>query len=435
MYELLERTFKLRENNTDLRTEVVAGFTTFMTMAYIIFVNPSILSAAGMDFGAVLVATILVSAIGTLLMAFLANYPIAIAPGMGLNAFFAFTIVKQMGFSWQAALAAVFVSGCIFVLLTLTKARESIVNSIPVSLKMAISAGIGLFIALIGLHNAGVVVPNPNTLVQIGDLHQPSVLLAILGLIITLALVSLRIKGALLLGIIITTVIGIPMGVTKVEGLKLVSLPPSLAPTFGAFTLGFHELLGAGIITVLFTLTFVDLFDTMGTLIGVSSKAGFLDEKGHLPRGGRALLADALATCTAGILGSSTATSYIESASGITEGGRTGLTGVVVALLFLAALFFSPLIGMVPAAATAPVLIIVGIFMMEPIMKIDFSNFLEAAPAFFAFVMMPFTFNIAEGIIWGILAYVFLHVVTGNARKITPILWVLTVILLMRHFV
>ncbi|SMC00078.1 putative MFS transporter, AGZA family, xanthine/uracil permease [Thermanaeromonas toyohensis ToBE] len=431
----LERTFKLKENNTTIRTEVLAGFTTFMTMAYIIFVNPAILSTTGMNFGAVLVATILASAVGTLIMAFLANYPIAIAPGMGLNAFFAFTIVKQMGYPWEAALAAVFMSGVIFIILTLTKAREAIVNSIPLSLKLAISAGIGLFIALIGLQSAGIVVSNPDTLVKLGNLHQPSVLLAIVGLIITSALVALRIKGALLLGILITTLLGIPLGITKVEGLKILSLPPSLSPTLGAFTRGLGNLLAAGIIPVIFTLTFVDLFDTLGTLIGVSSKAGLLDEKGHLPRAGQALMSDAIATTVGAILGTSTCVAYIESASGVAEGGRTGLTSLVVALLFLASLFFSPLVGMVPAVATAPVLIIVGIFMMEPIMKIDFTNFLEAAPAFLTMAIMPFTYDIAQGIVWGVLAYVFLHLITGQAKKVSLTMWILAVLFLIRFFV
>ncbi|MGI9952087.1 NCS2 family permease [Moorellaceae bacterium AZ2] len=431
----LERVFRLKENNTTVRTEVLAGFTTFMTMAYIIFVNPTILSTTGMDFNAVLVATILASAVGTLLMAFLANYPIAVAPGMGLNAFFAYTIVKQMGYSWEAALAAVFMSGIIFIILTLTKAREAIVNSIPLSLKLAISAGIGVFIALIGLQSAGIVVSNPDTLVKLGNLRDPSVLLAIAGLIITAALVGLRVKGALLLGIIITTLLGIPLGITKLEGLKIISLPPSLAPTFGAFRLGLGDLVAAGIIPVIFTLTFVDLFDTLGTLIGVSSKAGFLDEKGHLPRAGQALMSDAVATTCGAILGTSTCVAYIESASGVAEGGRTGLTALVVALLFLASLFFSPLVGIVPAVATAPVLVIVGIFMMEPIMKIDFSNFLEAAPAFLTIVIMPFTYDIAEGIVWGVLAYVFLNLITGNTKKISLTMWILAVLFVIRFFI
>ncbi|WP_338828053.1 NCS2 family permease [Neomoorella thermoacetica] len=430
----LEKTFKLRANGTDARTEVLAGVTTFMTMAYIIFVNPTILSSTGMDFGAVMVATILSAAIATLIMSFSANYPIAIAPGMGLNAFFAFTIVKQMHYPWEVALAAVFMSGVIFIILTLTKAREAIVNSIPLSLKLAISAGIGLFIALIGLQNAGLVVPNPDTLVQLGDLSKPPVLLAAMGLVITALLVALRVRGALLLSIIIITIIGIPMGVTKIDSFKLLSLPPSLAPTFGAFTRGLPGLWATGLIPIIFTFTFVDLFDTIGTLIGVSSKANLLDENGNLPRAGKALISDAVGTTLGAILGTSTLTAYIESAAGVAEGGRTGLTSLVVAILFLACLFISPLMGIVPAVATAPILIIVGIFMMEPIMKIDFSNFLEAAPAFLTIAMMPFTYNIAEGIVWGVLAYVFLHLVTGNTKKISITMWILAVLFIIRFF-
>lgn len=430
----LERSFKLRANGTNARTEVLAGITTFMTMAYIIFVNPTILSSTGMDFGAVMVATILSAAIATLIMSFSANYPIAIAPGMGLNAFFAFTIVKQMHYPWEVALAAVFMSGVIFIILTLTRAREAIVNSIPLSLKLAISAGIGLFIALIGLQNAGLVVPNPDTLVQLGDLSKPPVLLAAIGLVITALLVALRVRGALLLGIIIITLIGIPMGVTKVAGFKILSLPPSLAPTFGAFTRGLGGLWATGLIPIIFTFTFVDLFDTIGTLIGVSSKANLLDENGNLPRAGRALISDAVGTTLGSILGTSTLTAYIESAAGVAEGGRTGLTSLVVAILFLACLFISPLVGIVPAVATAPILIIVGIFMMEPVMKIDFSNFLEAAPAFLTIIMMPFTYNIAEGIVWGVLAYVFLHLVTGNTKKISITMWILAVLFIIRFF-
>jgi AGZA family xanthine/uracil permease-like MFS transporter len=374
----LEKTFKLKENGTNIRTEIIAGFTTFMTLAYIIFVNPSILSTTGMDFGAVLVATILASMIGCFTMGLVANYPIAVAPGMGLNAFFAFTIVKQMGYTWQMALAAVFISGIIFIILTLTKARQAIVDSIPLSLKLAISAGIGLFIALIGLQNAKIVLSDPATLMKLGNFSDPGVLLAVGGLVFTFILVSLRVKGALLWGILGVTIVGIPLGITQAST-QIVSMPPSLAPTFGAFTQGFTGLLAAGIIPVIFTLTFVDLFDTLGTLIGVSSKAGLLDKEGKLPRAGEALIADAVATTAAAVLGTSTTVAYIESAAGVSEGGKTGLTAVVVGILFAIALFFSPLIGMVPSVATAPILIIVGIFMMEPIMKIDFSNFLEAS--------------------------------------------------------
>ncbi|MEW5932208.1 MAG: NCS2 family permease [Bacillota bacterium] len=432
----LERKFALSANRTTTRTEVLAGLTTFMTMAYIIFVNPSILKDAGMDFGAVMVATCLSSAAACLIMGLYANYPIALAPGMGINAFFAYTVVKAMGYSWQAALAAVFVDGVLtLLLLTMTGAREAIINSVPMSLKLSISAGIGLFLALIGLQNAGIVVPNPVTLVQLGDFSKPEVLLAAIGLVITGGLVVLRVRGALLLGIIATTLIGIPMGVTKTAGFRLVSLPPSLAPTFGAFVYGLKDVLTVGMITIVFTFIFVDLFDTVGTIIGVTSKAGMLDEKGRLPRANRALYSDTLGTVIGSILGTSCVTSYIESASGMAEGGRTGLTALVVAILFILATFFAPLVGIVPAAATAPVLVIVGVFMIEPIMKIDFGDYLEAIPAFLALAMMPFTYSIAEGIIWGVLSYVILHAIARRFEKISVTMWILAAVCLLRFFV
>lgn len=432
----LERKFALSANRTTTRTEVLAGLTTFMTMAYIIFVNPSILKDAGMDFGAVMVATCLSSAAACLIMGLYANYPIALAPGMGINAFFAYTVVKAMGYSWQAALAAVFVDGVLtLLLLTMTGAREAIINFVPMSLKLSISAGIGLFLALIGLQNAGIVVPNPVTLVQLGDFSKPEVLLAAIGLVITGGLVVLRVRGALLLGIIATTLIGIPMGVTKTAGFRLVSLPPSLAPTFGAFVYGLKDVLTVGMITIVFTFIFVDLFDTVGTIIGVTSKAGMLDEKGRLPRANRALYSDTLGTVIGSILGTSCVTSYIESASGMAEGGRTGLTAVVVAILFILATFFAPLVGIVPAAATAPVLVIVGVFMIEPIMKVDFADYLEAIPAFLAMAMMPFTYSIAEGIIWGVLSYVILHAIARRFEKISLTMWILAAVCLLRFFV
>ncbi len=431
----LDRFFKLSENGTDVRTEILAGLTTFMTMAYIIFVNPSILSVTGMDFGAVLVATCLAAAFGTFVMGLYANYPFALAPGMGLNAFFAYTVVKGMGYSWEVALAAVFVDGLIFIILTATKIRRMIVDAIPLNLKMAVSAGIGLFIALIGFHNAGIIVSNENTLVALGDFGKPEVLLATIGLIITAVLVVRRVRGALLIGIILATVIGIPMGVTDVSNFGVVSAPPSLAPTFGAFAKGLKGLWTVGLIPVIFSFTFVDLFDTIGTLIGVSSKAGMLDEKGRLPRASQALTADAVATLAGAVIGTSTVTTYVESASGVAEGGRTGLTAVTAAVLFLVAIFFSPLIGIVPGAATAPVLIIVGIFMMEPVMKIDFTNYLEAIPAFFAIVMMPFAFSIADGIIFGTLAYSLLYLLTGRAKEISGTMWVLTILFIIWFFV
>ena len=427
--------FKIEENNTDVKTEVLAGITTFMTMAYIIFVNPTILSDSGMPWGAVFTATCLSAAFATFLMGFLANYPFALAPGMGLNAYFSYTVVQQMGLSWQAALAAVFISGIIFIVLTLSKVREAIVNAIPMSLKLAVSAGIGLFIALIGFSNAGIIEANPNTMVALGDFSEPGTVLAALGLIITGFLVVRRVKGSLLWGIAITTVLGIPLGVTNLENFGIFSAPPSLAATFGAFTIGFKEVFDYGIIPIIFAFTFVDLFDTIGTLVGVSSKAGMLDQDGKLPRAEKALLADSLGTVFGSIVGTSTVTTFVESASGVAEGGRTGLTAIVAGTLFLVALFFSPLIGVVPAEATAPVLIIVGVFMIEPVMKINFSDYLEAIPAFLAIVMMPFAYSIAEGIVFGVLAYTLLHFLTGRFNKISATMWILSILFLIRFFV
>ncbi|KKM10407.1 guanine permease [Clostridiales bacterium PH28_bin88] len=430
----MENFFRLSENKTNVRTEVMAGITTFMTMAYIIFVNPEILGAAGMPVGAVFVATAVSAAFGTLLMGLLANYPFALAPGMGLNAFFAFTVAAKLG-SWQAALAAVFISGIIFLILTLTKAREAIVNSIPMTLKLAVSAGIGLFIALIGFKNAGIVVAYEPTLVALGDFGDPKVLLAALGLLITGALVVWRVKGSLLWGILVTTIVGIPLGVTNIENFRLVSMPPSVSDTFGAFAPSLKDILTYGIIPIVFAFTFVDLFDTIGTLTGVATKAGMLDEQGRLPRANRALLADSLATVFGAVMGTSTVTTYIESASGVAEGGRTGLTSIVVAVLFIIALFFSPLVGVIPAQATAPILIIVGIFMMEPIMRIDFTDYLEGIPAFLAIVMMPFAFSIAEGIVFGVLAYTLLRLLAGKAKEISITMWILTFLFIIRFFV
>lgn len=451
---MLERVFQLSKNKTDVRTEVLAGLTTFMTMAYIIFVNPDLLSIAGMNFGAVLAATCISAAIGSITMGLMANYPFALAPGMGLNAFFVFGVVFRYNVGWETALAAVFVSGLIFILLTVTKAREAIINSIPMSLKLAVGTGIGLFIALIGFKNAGMVVGNDATLVSMGDFTDPIVLLAAFGLIFTSVLVVRRVRGSLLIGILGTTLVG--MLVAEIMGPQffgyhagteipviagfpglggLVARPPSLSPTFGKFALGFRELATIGFIPVIFSFAFVDVFDTLGTLIGVASKARMLDDEGRLPRANKALMADAVATVAGAALGTSTVTTYVESASGVTEGGRTGLTAVVTGVLFLAALFIAPLAGLVPAAATAPILIIVGIFMMEPVMRINFADYMEAIPAFLAIVMMPFTFSIAEGIVWGVLSYVVLKVFTGKHRDVSPTMYILAVFLVIRFIV
>lgn len=451
---MLERLFHLSEHKTDVRTEVLAGITTFMTMAYIIFVNPDLLSIAGMDFGAVLAATCISAAIGSITMGLMANYPFALAPGMGLNAFFVFGVVFRYGVGWETALAAVFISGLIFILLTVTKAREAIINSIPMSLKLAVSTGIGLFIALIGFKNAGIVIASDATLVALGNFRDPLVLLAAFGLLLTAALVVRRVRGALLLAIFGTTLTGMLIAeimgpqffgfyagtevpvIAGFPGLgSLFARPPSLSPTFGKFTLGFAELATIGFIPVIFSFAFVDVFDTLGTLIGVASKARMLDDEGRLPRANKALMADAVATVAGAVLGTSTVTTYVESAAGVTEGGRTGLTAVVTGALFLAALFIAPLAGLVPSAATAPILIVVGIFMMEPVMRINFSDYMEAIPAFLAIAMMPFTFSIAEGIVWGVLSYVALKLLTGKARDVSLTMYILALFLLVRFVV
>lgn len=458
---MLEKLFRLKENNTTLRTEVIAGFTTFITMAYIIFVNPNILRMAGMNsagalgddalaynafndpvVGAVMVATVLSSALATLIMGLYANYPFALAPGMGLNAFFTFTVVIKMGYSWQSALGAVFVSGIVFIIITITGIREAIVNAIPLSLKNAVSAGIGLFIALIGFSNAGIVVSDPATIIGLGNLTEPHTLLALMGLVITGILMARKVKGAILLGIIITTLLGIPVGIVSIpEGFTPVSLPPSLTPTF--MKLDFKELFnlsgGAGILDavigflgVVLAFTYVDLFDTLGTLVGTGAKAGMLDKEGRLPRINKALMADAVGTSAGALLGTSTVTTYIESAAGIMEGGKTGLTSVVVSLLFLASLFLAPVAGLVPAAATAPALIIVGVLMMGAVREIDFSDFSEALPAFMTIVIMPFSYSIANGIAAGLVFYPLVKVISGRAREVHPIIYILAFLFVLR---
>ena len=432
-----------------IRREIRAGATTFVTMAYIIVVNPLILAEAGMPKDAVMVATCLAAALGSFLMGWLANYPFALAPGMGLNAFFVYTVVLGMGIPWQGALAAVFISGLVFLILTLTRAREAIINAIPMSLKYAVSVGIGLFIALIGLKNAGLIVFNPGTgsmgMVNGRYFSDPALMaflpsgtsvatvgLALAGLLITGALVVLKVRGALLWGILATFILGIPAGVVATDDLSVVGLPTGLSQTL--FAWDFQAVFGLGLVTIIFTFTFVDLFDTVGTLVGVASKAEMLDENGHLPRANRALLADSIATMAGAALGTSTTTTYIESAAGVAEGGRTGLTAITTGVLFLIALIFVPLVQHIPTAATAPVLIIVGIFLMEPVRRIDFSDYAVAIPAFFTIVMMPLAFSIAEGIVAGILAFTFLRTVCGRAGEINLTLWILTALFLLRFW-
>ncbi|MCI9442489.1 MAG: NCS2 family permease [Ruminococcus sp.] len=457
---MLEQFFKLKENNTDVKTEVLAGITTFMTMAYILAVNPSILAAAGMDQGAVFTATALASLIGTFLMAFLANYPFALAPGMGLNAYFAYTVVLGMGYKWEVALTAVFVEGIVFIILSLTNVREAIFNAIPLNLKAAVSVGIGLFIAFIGLQNANIVVSGA-TLVELFSVDGYNlangveagfqdvgitVLLAVLGVVITGILVIKNIKGNILWGILITWLLGI---ICQFAGLYVPNpelgfyglLPdfsnglsiPSLLPVFGK--LQFSGIFSLNFIVVIFAFLFVDMFDTIGTLIGVASKANMLDEDGKLPRIKGALMADAIATTAGAALGTTTTTTFVESASGVTEGGRTGLTSVTTAILFGLSLFLSPIFLAIPSFATAPALIVVGFYMLTNVVNIDFSDISEALPCYICIAAMPFFYSISEGISMGVISYVVLNLVTGKAaeKKISILMYILAVLFILKY--
>ncbi|NLK73313.1 MAG: NCS2 family permease [Clostridiales bacterium] len=424
-----EKQFKLSENQTNVRTEVLAGITTFMTMAYILIVNPLILSEAGMDFGAVFTATAVASIIGILIMAFYANLPFAMAPGMGLNAFFAYTVVLGMGYSWQMALTAVLIEGIIFIILTFLNVREAIINAIPMSLKKAVSVGIGLFIALIGLANASVIVPGQGVLVSIGNIKSGDALLALIGLLITGILLAKKVKGALFIGILITTVVGFPLGITKLPE-SIISLPPSLSPTFLQFD--FTQVFSLDMLVVIFTFLFVDLFDTVGTLVGVSTKANMIGEDGKLPRAKQALFADAVGTTVGAALGTSTVTTYVESAAGVAEGGRTGLTSFTTGVLFLIALLFSPIFIMIPGAATAPALILVGLFMLSPIKDLGLEDYTEAIPAFLAIIMMPLAYSISEGIVFGILSYVLLKLLTGKGKEVSALMYVVAVLFILK---
>ena len=427
---MLERIFHLQERNSNIRNEILGGVTTFMTMAYILAVNPQILGDAGMDRNAVFTATILSSVIAMICMALLANLPVALAPGMGLNAFFAYTVVSGMGYSWETALTAVFIEGILFVIMSLFNIREAIINSIPLNLKYAISVGIGLFIAFIGLKNAGIIVGDPSTLLKIGDTADPGVLLALAGIIITGVLLIFRLRGALIAGMVVVTLAGIPLGITRLPEGSIVTAPPSIHSTFMVFD--FSSFLHPDMIAVVFTFLFVDVFDTVGTLVGVCSRANLLNEKGEVPRAKQALLSDALGTVAGAMLGTSTVTSYIESASGISAGGRTGLTTLVVALLFLLALFFYPLFNMIPAIATAPVLVIVGLFMISPIQNIDLDDYSEAIPVFLTVIIMPLALSISEGILVGMISYVFLKVLTGKRKQVSVVMYILCAIFMLK---
>ena len=452
----LEKVFHLSENHTDVKTEVIAGITTFMTMAYILAVNPNILSATGMDRGAVFTATALASLVATLLMAAFANYPFVLAPGMGLNAYFAYTVVLQMGYTWQMALAAVFVEGLIFIALSLTNVREAIFNAIPMNLKHAVSAGIGLFIAFIGLQNAKIVVESA-TLVSVfsfkGSLKAGTfnsvgitVLLALIGVLITGILVVKNVKGNILWGILITWILGIICEVTGLyqpnAELGMFSVLPdftsgfgiqSMAPTF--FKMDFSGILSLNFVTIMFAFLFVDMFDTLGTLIGVASKADMLDKDGKLPKIRGALLSDAIGTSLGAVFGTSTTTTFVESASGVAEGGRTGLTSVVAAIFFGLSLFLSPIFLAIPSFATAPALIIVGFLMISSMLKIDFTDFTEAIPSYIAIIAMPFMYSISEGIAMGVISYVVINVATGRAKekKISLLMYVLAVLFVLKY--
>jgi AGZA family xanthine/uracil permease-like MFS transporter len=420
---MLERLFQLKAHNTTLRTEVLAGLTTFLTMAYILFVNPSILGETGMDKGAIFVATCLAAAFGSAVMGLIANYPIALAPGMGLNAFFTYTVVMGMGYTWQVALGAVFISACLFLLLSIFKIREWIINSIPLDLRTAIAAGIGLFLALVALKNAGVVVDNANTLVSLGNLGKPEALLAILGFFLIIGLEARRVTGAVLISILLITVVSIALGITPFGG--VVSMPPSLAPTF--LQLDIMGALDIGLVSVVFAFLFVDLFDNSGTLIAVAKKAGLMRKDGYMPKMGRALLADSTAAMAGSLLGTSTTTSYVESAAGVSAGGRTGLTACVVAVLFLLALFFAPLAGSVPAFATAPALLFVAVLMMAGMAEVDWQDITVAAPVLITALAMPLTFSIATGIAFGFITWVIAKVLAGRWRELNPMLVILAV--------
>lgn len=452
---LLERFFHLKKNNTNVKTEMIAGLTTFMTMAYILAVNPSILSATGMDKGAILTATALASMLGTLFMAFMANYPFALAPGMGLNAYFAYTVVLQMGYSWQVALAAVLTEGVVFIILSLTSVREAIFNAIPLNLKRAVSVGIGLFIAFIGLLNAKIIVANAATKVALfsfkGSVTQGTfysegipVLLALLGILFTALLMVKKVKGDILWGILFTWVLGMLCESTGLyvpnpklgmfstfPNLSQGFMPASLSPIMGH--LDFSKFFSFDFVVVVFAFLFVDLFDTLGTLIGVATKANMLDKDGKLPRIRGALMADSLATCAGALLGTSTTTTFVESASGVAAGGRTGLASVFTALLFALSLFLSPFFLAIPAFATTPALVMVGFLMVSAVSDIDFSDFSEAIPSYITIIAMPFCYSISEGISFGVISYVIINVLWGKTAKISPLMYLLALLFVCKY--
>lgn len=426
---MLEKLFGFDPSKHSVRTEILAGLTTFLTMAYILAVNPNILSAAGMDKGALFTTTVIASGLTTLLMAIYAKLPFALAPGMGLNAFFAFSVCLTLGYHWQMALTAVLIEGILFILLTISNLREKIVDALPMTLKYAISAGIGLFIAFIGLQNAGIVVNNDATLIGLGSITHGTGLLGVIGVVITSVLLVLKVRGSLLFGILATTIIGIPMGITHFDG--IVGMPPSIEPIF--FKFEWDQIFTKDMVVIVFTFLFVDMFDTIGTLVGVSTKAGMIDENGRIPHLKKAFMVDAVGTTAGAMLGTSTITTFVESASGVGEGGRTGLTSFTTGICFLVALFLAPFFLSVPGAATAPVLILVGLMMMSQVTKINFSDYSEAIPAFICIVMMPMAYSISEGIVLGLLSYVLINLLTGKLKKITVSMIILAVIFCLKY--
>ena len=427
---MLTKLFGFNPSQTTIRKEIVAGITTFLTMSYILAVNPSLFSQLeGMPGGAVFTSTAIAAIVGCLAMAFIGKLPFGLAPGMGLNAFFVYTVCLGMGYSWQFALTAVLIEGLVFILLTLTNVREAIVNAIPLSLRNAIGAGIGLFIAFIGLQSAGVIVNNDATLVALGDITSGSALLALIGLVITGFLYAKKVPGAILIGILVTMVIGIPMGVTEFKG--VLSQPESISPIFCKFE--FDKILSLDMLIVVFTFLFIDMFDTVGTLVGVCTKAGMTDEKGNILRIKEAFMADSIATTVGAALGTSTTTTYVESAAGVAQGGRSGLTAFAVACCFAVAMFFSPLFLSIPAAATAPALLIVGLLMLEPIKYIPFEDFSESIPAFVCIITMPLSYSISNGILMGMISYVLMNLICGNKKKVTPVMAILAVLFVLKY--
>ncbi|MDU7331187.1 MAG: NCS2 family permease [Finegoldia magna] len=428
--DFLEKRFRLSERKTDVKTELMAGFTTFMTMSYILAVNPQMLSQTGMDKGGVFTASVIASIIAMVCMAFLANLPFGLAPGMGLNAFFTFTVVKTLGYTWQFALTAVFLEGIVFLILSLFKVREMIFDAIPINLKKAVSCGIGLFIALVGLVNSGIILQGEGTVLQLGNLLSRESVVFIVGLFIIALLLAREIKGALMYGILASTILALILGVSKYQGGSPITLPPSLAPV--AFKIQFDKIFTFDMFTVVFTFLFVDIFDTVGTLVGVSAKAGMLDEQGKLKEASPALLADAIGTTAGALLGTSTVTTFVESASGVAEGGRTGLTALSTAFFFFLSLFLFPVFGMIPAQATGPALVIVGLFMLSSIKEIDFYDYSEAIPAFITIIAMPFCYSIAEGISFGMISYVLIKLLAGKRKDVSILMYILAIVFILR---